>query len=332
MGAKVGYNILTAFFSLAVCLTGLCALLLQVIPIQALNPILIFVGLVVCADTLQVSPRRHYTVFIFGLAPALCNWCCTQAETLARLVTCKVLDDLHDSHSSGDTCESTNVHFPDFTDYKIWSQDDSMYGLYLLGSNYLLSSIILASMLYYSIDRKLLKAAAWSMVGAVCSIFGGIHAVKLGFLIGEDDMGWRFALGYSLCAALFLGVHQMQTHFPHLVGPVVTPKDIWNDPLVEQGGSEGYRFIMEAMMRYARKESSNQHLQIRVEPVTTEEDGTQSPSESSAVIIQRRTSIDPETREVVWKWSMEEGDDFSSLPTRFTSSRLAQSAPNLSNA
>jgi AGZA family xanthine/uracil permease-like MFS transporter len=56
---------------LIICFFGFAAPILAVVSIESLNPIIVFIGLVVGWDTLDVTPKRHYAAFLIGLAPGL---------------------------------------------------------------------------------------------------------------------------------------------------------------------------------------------------------------------------------------------------------------------
>lgn len=193
MGARVSYNAMTAVTFLIVCFTGLSSVILGTVPIEALNPILIFVGIIVCCDTLDLTPKRHYPAFIIGLVPAVCNWASEQATSLVRAVDPTI--DI------------------DFQDPKSWaSLGEPLHGLFLLGANYLVTSIVLACITLYVVDRKFTHAAMYALIGAVCSLFGFMHTLKLGLWVKKHDFGWKFCVAYSSCAALFLLLHVAQAY------------------------------------------------------------------------------------------------------------------------
>mmetsp|Transcript_18133 Transcript_18133/g.28886 ORF Transcript_18133/g.28886 Transcript_18133/m.28886 type:complete len:590 (-) Transcript_18133:191-1960(-) len=186
MGARVAYNALTAAVFIVVCFTGLSAMVLGIVAIEALNPILLFVGIIVCVDTLHITPKRHYAAFILGLLPAVCNWAGEKAEALVRAAAPEV---------------AQTLDFQDPTAWRLWGAD--LHGLYLLGSNYLVSSIVLCCMMLFTVDRNFPLAAFWALVGAICSLFGFMHSIELGAWVKPHDYGWRFCVGYTSVAALF---------------------------------------------------------------------------------------------------------------------------------
>src|SRR5437773_3009074 len=59
VGGRIGYSLATGVVIGVVCFLGLTALLLAVIPLVAILPILLFIGLVIGAQAFQATPSRH---------------------------------------------------------------------------------------------------------------------------------------------------------------------------------------------------------------------------------------------------------------------------------
>mmetsp|Transcript_16279 Transcript_16279/g.24538 ORF Transcript_16279/g.24538 Transcript_16279/m.24538 type:complete len:587 (+) Transcript_16279:54-1814(+) len=195
MGARVTYNALTALTFVIVCFTGLTAVVLGIVSIESLNPILIFVGIIVCVDTLNITPKRHFAAFILGMVPAVCNWTQEQAQALLQAAAPDV---------------AQKIDFQDPNQWRVWGK--SMHGLFLMGSNYLVTSIVLCCMMIFIIDRNFPYAMFWAFVGAVCSLFGFMHTIKLDVWVGTHDYGWRFCVAYTSIAALFGILYVLQRY------------------------------------------------------------------------------------------------------------------------
>jgi len=58
-----------------VCFLGLTALLLAAIPLVAILPILLFIGLVIGAQAFQATPSRHAPAVVLALLPNIAAWC-----------------------------------------------------------------------------------------------------------------------------------------------------------------------------------------------------------------------------------------------------------------
>ena len=101
------------------------------------------------------------------------------------------------------------------------SQSLRFDGIVSLGSGALLTSLLICCMLVYFIDRNFKYFSASSVIAALFSLFGLIHSTEIALLAGKDDYGWRFAVGYSLCAAfgglLWLGQYAGYVDIPVVV-------------------------------------------------------------------------------------------------------------------
>jgi AGZA family xanthine/uracil permease-like MFS transporter len=58
VGGRIGYSLATGIAMALVCFLGLTALLLALIPLVAILPILLYIGLVIGAQAFQASPAR----------------------------------------------------------------------------------------------------------------------------------------------------------------------------------------------------------------------------------------------------------------------------------
>jgi AGZA family xanthine/uracil permease-like MFS transporter len=123
-----------------------------------------------------------------GLIPSLASWALLLVETALR--------------KAGTTLFEAAPRF---------GGDLFVYGMIALSQGFLLSSMLLASILVFLIEREFLKAAAWALAAAVLSCIGLIHAYDLqptglknrfGLLAAPD-----FAVAYALSALLFFILH-----------------------------------------------------------------------------------------------------------------------------
>src|SRR5213078_2573314 len=67
VGGRIGYSLATGVVIGLVCFLGLTALLLAVIPLVAILPILLYIGLVIGAQAFQASPARHAPAIVLAL-------------------------------------------------------------------------------------------------------------------------------------------------------------------------------------------------------------------------------------------------------------------------
>src|SRR5271167_3149522 len=86
VGGRIGYSLATGVVIGIVCFLGLTALLLAVIPLVAILPILLYIGLVIGAQAFQVSPTRHAPAIVLALLPNIANWAQGQVDTALSTV------------------------------------------------------------------------------------------------------------------------------------------------------------------------------------------------------------------------------------------------------
>ena len=218
MGAKLGYNMLVAFCFAVVSFSGVAGVFQAVFPPETLNPILLFIGLAVCSDALEVTPPRHWPAFMLSLVPCFANWATTLCQNFAA--------------NSCNFENSTCIVPP--TSSGAWTLDSTgaLRGLFALGQGYLLISILLSSMLVHVIDRHFRRAAAWAFVATFSSSIGLVHSEKLFFPwdgpskpqgyynSGQFDLHWDFTAAYGGLCVLFVVLDIFSCHGLILRGPL----------------------------------------------------------------------------------------------------------------
>ena len=80
VGGRIGYSLATGIAIALVCFLGLTALLLAVIPLVAILPILLYIGLVIGAQAFQASPASHAPAVVLALIPNIAEWAKTQVD------------------------------------------------------------------------------------------------------------------------------------------------------------------------------------------------------------------------------------------------------------
>lgn len=188
MGARAGYSALNGAVIALLCMAGAYAWLLKIVPLEAALGILLWIGIVITAQAFQAVPRSHALAVSIGLVPALASWGLLLIETALR--------------AAG---SSLYIAAPKF------GRDLYIHGLVALSQGFMFTSIILAAVVVYLIERDFLKAAVWTAAAAVLSWFGLIHAYTLTPLGVANRFGFNaapeFALAYGFSALLLLGFH-----------------------------------------------------------------------------------------------------------------------------
>jgi AGZA family xanthine/uracil permease-like MFS transporter len=189
MGARSGYSLINGVFIAVLCFTGSVSWVIRAIPLEAGIGILLWIGIVICAQAFQVTPRQHAPAVAFGLFPCLAAWGTMMAESGLRAAgsSFAVLRDL----------PGQGGFF--------------LQGMLSLNQGFLFSAMVFAAMAVYLIEKDFRRASLWALVGAACAYLGLIHAFRItpgGVL---PLIGWGaatdYAVNYLLCAGIFMFVH-----------------------------------------------------------------------------------------------------------------------------
>jgi adenine/guanine/hypoxanthine permease len=188
VGGRIGYSLATGVVVALVCFLGLTALLLAIVPLVAILPILLYIGLVIGAQAFTASPARHAPAVVLAIIPNIAQWAQTQvdgalgaAKTGAATVGEKAM-------------EGAGVIYD---------------GMALLGGGAVLAGLILGAMAAFIIDRQFNKAAIYGLAGAALAWFGFIHGVQLQWMASP-----QVALGYALFAVICLVIGARETAEP----------------------------------------------------------------------------------------------------------------------
>ncbi len=189
VGGRIGYSLATGIVVSALCLSGVIPLLLVVIPIQALVPILLYIGLVIGAQAFQTTPARHAPAVILAMLPSIASWARGQVDgALAAAGT-----------SAGevgfDRLDGAGVVYR---------------GMELLGDGGVVAGLILGAIAVFLIDRAYSRAILCALIGAGLSILGLIHAAHL--IYHQVGGNWVLEIpnvvfvGYLLAAVVIFAV------------------------------------------------------------------------------------------------------------------------------
>lgn len=191
MGARVGYSVLNGVVMCLLCLSGTVGLLAYFVPVDAGMAIVLWIGIVIVAQSFEATPSHHAPAVVVGLLPAIAAWgalIAKQALQAAGMGT------------------PANPLTPALID-KFKAFDTFIDGAFALEQGFIFSSMLLAGITVYIIERNFRRAAFWSLAAALMSWVGLMHSynwgvadtvIKLGFGAGS-----AWAVGYLLMAILF---------------------------------------------------------------------------------------------------------------------------------
>jgi AGZA family xanthine/uracil permease-like MFS transporter len=176
MGGRIGYSAATGVMVLLLSWLGIIAFMLALVPVVAILPILLYIGMLIGSQAFQESPSRHAPAVVLALVPQIAGWGKTMIDSSLG--------------AAGTSAAAVGLD-------KLANGGVFYGGLSLLGEGATLGGIILGSITVFIIDRQFEKSAAFALAGAVLTFFGLIHAEAIG--IGRTP---TVAVGYLLVSAL----------------------------------------------------------------------------------------------------------------------------------
>ncbi len=191
MGARIGYSWLNGLIMGILCLTGAVAGLSYLIPVEAGMAIVLWIGIVIVAQAFTATPSHHAPAVVVGLMPAIAGWGALLVKNALRV-------------AGFGTPEKP--FSPDLI--PLFQRSDTyITGTFALEQGFIFSAMILAAITVHIIERQFWKAAIWSLVAAILSWIGLMHAFAWTpadtVLQVQFGAGSSWAVGYLLLAILF---------------------------------------------------------------------------------------------------------------------------------
>ena len=78
MGGRIGYSAATGVMVIILSWFGIISLLLAIIPVVAIYPILLYIGMLIGAQAFQSTPKAHAPAIVLALTPHLAAWASVQ--------------------------------------------------------------------------------------------------------------------------------------------------------------------------------------------------------------------------------------------------------------
>jgi AGZA family xanthine/uracil permease-like MFS transporter len=183
MGGRIGYSIATGVFVLSLAWFGILAVFLNLVPVVAIAPILLYIGMLIGAQAFQTTPLTHAPAIVLGLVPHLAAWAKTLIDGALGAAGVTVTPELVAGMATNGVLYE---------------------GLSILGNGAILTGLILAAVGVFVIERRFDYAAAFAGAGAVLTFFGFMHGPAVGF--GVTPM---VAFAYLLVAGLFMACSRL---------------------------------------------------------------------------------------------------------------------------
>src|SRR5688572_9126906 len=159
IGGRIGYSAATGVAVLILSWFGILALMMALIPVVAISPILLYIGMLIGAQAFQETPKSHAPAVVLSLVPQVAAWGKLQIDSALGAA-------------------GTNVAAVGLD--KLGQVGVLYHGLEVLGSGAILVSLILAAVSACIIDRTYTRAAGFAIAGAILTFFGFMHSEAIG--------------------------------------------------------------------------------------------------------------------------------------------------------
>jgi adenine/guanine/hypoxanthine permease len=220
MGGRIGYSAATGIMVVVLAWLGIISVLLALVPVVAISPILLYIGMLIGAQAFQTTPIKHAPAIVLALTPHLAAWAKLQIDTMlgATLNAAQAVGALAPD-KVGAVKAAAIASLP--------QQGVVYHGLEVMGGGSILAGLVLGAIGVFVIERDFAKAAAFAFAGAVLTYFGFMHgeAVGIGGGLGVTP---GVALAYAVVAAGFLAAERFSTSservsHPHM--PLAAPAE-----------------------------------------------------------------------------------------------------------
>jgi AGZA family xanthine/uracil permease-like MFS transporter len=179
MGGRIGYSAATGIVVLLMCWLGIISVMTSLIPVVAIAPILLYIGMLIGAQAFQETPKSHAPAIILAFMPHLAAWGKLQIDNALG--------------AAGTNAAAVGLD-------KLAQTGVLYHGLEVLGGGAILGGLVLGAIAVFIIDRELVKAAAFAVAGALLTFFGFMHGEHIGVGQSLSVAGSYLAFGAVLLA------------------------------------------------------------------------------------------------------------------------------------
>jgi AGZA family xanthine/uracil permease-like MFS transporter len=162
MGGRIGYSGATGITVLLLSWFGILSVLVSLVPVVAISPILLYIGMLIGAQAFQENPKSHAPAVVLALTPHLAAWGKLQIDNALGAA-------------------GTSAHAVGFD--KLGQLGVLYQGLEVLGGGAILGGLVLGAIGVFVIERKLVKASITALVGAALTFFGFMHGEAIGIAV-----------------------------------------------------------------------------------------------------------------------------------------------------
>ncbi|MDY0075425.1 MAG: hypothetical protein RBR75_06095 [Acholeplasmataceae bacterium] len=178
-GARIGYSFVGGAVLFLITMLGMISVLLAVIPVVAILPILLYIGVVITQQAFTSVNHKYAPAVVLALIPHLADWTNNAVDIALGAAGTNA------STVGFDVLNNAGLNY---------------LGMNALGEGSIIVGMVLAAIAVFVIDRKFIHAAVTASIGAILTFFGIIHSPTVGL---NENLG--MTIGYLIVAVIFLG-------------------------------------------------------------------------------------------------------------------------------
>ena len=177
-GARIGYSFVGGLVLFILTIFGMISVLLNIIPVVAILPILLYIGIVITTQAFTSVAHKYAPAVVLAIIPWLADWTKNAVDiALGTLNT-------NAGNIGYDVLATAGLNY---------------FGMMNLGAGSIIVGMILGSIAVYIIDHKFMHATITSLIAAILTFFGIIHASLVG--INQNP---EMTIGYVLISLIFV--------------------------------------------------------------------------------------------------------------------------------
>jgi AGZA family xanthine/uracil permease-like MFS transporter len=185
MGGRIGYSAATGVTVIVLAWFGIISVMSSLIPIVAISPILLYIGMLIGSQAFQESPKAHAPAIVLALTPHLAAW--------GKLLIDNSLG------AAGTSAQAVGFD-------KLGQVGILYHGLEVMGGGAILGGLMLGAIGAFIIDRNFAKASAFALASAGLTFFGFMHGEAIG--VGQSPF---VTVAYLGVAGVLFGCAKLAT-------------------------------------------------------------------------------------------------------------------------
>ena len=192
MGGRIGYSAATGVMVILLSWLGIISVLLALVPVVAILPILLYIGMLIGAQAFQTTPVKHAPAIVLALTPHLAAWAKLLIDTGMASMT-------NAAQAVGGLSPEKMAEVKAAAIAALPQQGLVYHGLEVMGGGSILTGLVLGAIGVFVIERDFIKASAFALAGAVLTYFGFMHGEAVG-MGGGLGVSPAVALSYAVVA------------------------------------------------------------------------------------------------------------------------------------